>query len=179
MRTMTRLAPLMLAAALVVPCLVASAEQHPVTGLPGARVKLIGEHNGTREYQLVFEPHAEIVATLTDFILRNHFKAVHFTALGACSDAIVGFYDPAARDYRRTPYQQQMEIVSLVGDAAPTRGGAGLHAHVGLALADGTMHGGHLFEAHASPTLEMFLIASPTPIERKHDAALNLDLLAP
>jgi uncharacterized protein len=171
----------LIVAALVAPCLLASAEQqpHPVTGLPGARVKLIGEHAGTRHYQLVFEPRAEIMSTLNDFILRNHFKAVHFTALGACTDAVVGFYDPAARDYRRTPYQQQMEIVSLVGDAAPTDGGAGLHAHIALGFADGTVHGGHLFEAHAFPTLELFLVASPNPITRKHDAALNLDLLVP
>jgi predicted DNA-binding protein with PD1-like motif len=52
-----------------------------------------------------------------------------------------------------------MGIVSLIGDAAPTNGGSGLDAHIGLAFADGTMHGGHLFEAHASPTLEMFLVA--------------------
>jgi uncharacterized protein len=178
---MARSVSVVLAATLVLGCIVAAAAppSHPVTGLPGARVKLIGEQGGTREYQLVFEPHAEVMATLTDFILRNHFKSVHFTALGACSDAIVGYYDPAARDYRRTPYQQQMEVVSLIGDAAPTNGGAGLHIHIGLAFADGTMHGGHLFEAHASPTLEMFLVASPTPVERKHDEALNLDLLAP
>ncbi len=157
----------------------ARAETHPVTGLPGARVKLLGEHGGTRQYQIVLEPRAEIMATLSDFVLRSGFKAAHFVGLGACSDAIVGYYDPTARDYRRTPYQQQMEIVSLVGDAAPSDGSAGLHVHVGLGLADGTMRGGHLFEAHAYPTLELFVTVSPTPIQRKHDNALNLDLLAP
>jgi hypothetical protein len=167
------------AAMVLLPYVLASAEPRAVTALSGARVKLIGEHGGTREYQLVFEPGAEIMATLSDFILRNHFKSAHFTALGACTDAVVGYYDPAARDYRRTPYRQQMEIVSLIGDAAPTNGGAGLHAHIGLGFADGTMHGGHLFEAHASPTLELYLVASATAVERKHDAALNLDLMAP
>lgn len=146
---------------------------------PGVRVKLLGDQNGTREYQLVFDEHAEIMATLGDFILRNHIQAAHFTALGACDDAILGFYDPAVRDYRRTRHRQPMEIVSIVGDAAPTNGGAGLHAHVALGFADGTMHGGHLFEAHAAPTLEMFLIASPTAEQRKHDPKLNLDLLVP
>jgi uncharacterized protein len=159
------------------PCTIASAQ--PVTATPGVRVKLLGDQAGTREYQLVFDAQAEIMATLGDFILRNHIQSAHFTALGACSDAIIGFYDPAVRDYRRTRFRQQMEIVSIVGDAAPTNGGAGLHAHVALGFDDGTLHGGHLFEAHAAPTLEMFLIASPTPEQRKHDPTLNLDLLAP
>lgn len=176
---MPRIALFAVLATLLLPCFFVAADTHPVTGLPGARVKLLGEHDGSREYQLVFEPRAEIMGTITDFILRNKIKAAHFTGLGACTDAVVGYYDPAAHEYRRTPYTQQMEIVSLIGDAAPTAGGAGLDVHVGLALPDGTMRGGHLFEAHAYPTLELFLIASPTPIERKHDNALNLDLLAP
>ena len=171
-----------LLATLVLACAVASAQptrQVTVTAVPGVRVKLLGEQGGTRQYQLVFDAHAEVMATLTDFILNNHIKSAHFTALGACSDAIIGFYDPAARDYRRTPYRQQMEIISIVGDAAPSSGSAGLHAHVALGFADGTMHGGHLFEAHAAPMVEMFVIVSPTAMERKHDAALNLDLLVP
>jgi uncharacterized protein len=169
--------------ALLVSVLTASvlgaAESHPVTGLPGLRVKLLSEHDGWREYQLVFEPRTEVMGALTDFVMRNNIRAAHYTALGACTDAVIGYYDPAAHDYRRTPYTEQMEIVSLIGDAAPTNGGAGLHAHIGLALADGTMRGGHLFEVHAYPTLEMHLTASPTPITRKHDNAMNLELLAP
>jgi predicted DNA-binding protein with PD1-like motif len=176
---MARLLPWLLIGAWLVPCPVVSAEPHAVTGLPGARVKLIGESGGVRRYQLVLEPHAEIMATVSDFILRNQIKAAHFVGLGACSDATIGYYDPATRDYRRTQYTQQMEIVSLVGDAAPTKGSAGLHAHIALGFADGSMHGGHLFEAHAFPTLELVVIASPVPMERKHDNALNLELLAP
>jgi predicted DNA-binding protein with PD1-like motif len=171
--------PLVIVLALASSCRFASAEQHPLRSVPGIRAKLLSEHQQTRSYQLVFEPHAAIMATLTDFVLRNDFEAASFTALGACNDAVVGFYEPTARDYRRTTYTRQMEIVSLIGDAAPTNGAAGLHTHIGLAFEDGTMHGGHLFEAHASPTLEMLFIASPTAVHRIHDAALNIDLLAP
>jgi predicted DNA-binding protein with PD1-like motif len=176
---MNRCIVLAIAAALSASCRPVSAEQNPLQSVRGVRAKLLNEHDQKREIQLVFEPHAAIMATLSDFILSNGFKAADFTALGAATDAAIGYYDPAARDYRRTSLQQQMEIVSLIGDAAPTNGGAGLHAHVGLGFADGTMHGGHLFEAHAFPTLEMFLIASPTALQRRHDDALNADLLVP
>jgi len=170
---------LVAAAALSASCRSVSAEQNPLRSVTGVRAKLLSEHDHTREIQLVFEPHAAIMATLSDFILVNGFKAADFTALGAATDAVIGYYDPPARDYRRTSLRQQMEIVSLIGDAAPMSGGAGLHAHIGLGFADGTMHGGHLFEAHAFPTLEMFLIASPTALQRRHDDALNADLLTP
>ena len=166
-------------AVLFASCRPVSAEQNPLRSVTGVRAKLLGEHDQKREIQLVFEPHAAIMATLSDFILANGIKAADFTALGATTEAVIGYYDPPARDYRRTSWRQQMEIVSLIGDAAPTNGGAGLHAHIGLGFADGTMHGGHLFEAHAFPTLEMFLVASPTALQRRHDEALNADLLVP
>jgi uncharacterized protein len=170
---------LAIVAALSSSCRSVSAEQNPLRSVKGARAKLLGEHAQTREIQLVFEPHAPIMATLSDFILVNGFKAADFTALGAATDAVIGYYDPLAHDYRRTSLRQQMEIVSLIGDAAPTNGGAGLHAHIGLGFPDGTMHGGHLFEAHAFPTMEMFLIASPIALQRRHDETLNADLLVP
>ena len=170
---------LAIAATFAASCRSVSAEESPLRTVAGVRAKLLGEHDQTREIQLVFEPHAAIMATLSDFILSNGFKAADFTALGAATDAVIGYYDPPARTYQRTSWRQQMEIVSLIGDAAPTSGGAGLHAHIGLGFADGTMHGGHLFEARAFPTLEMFLIASPIAMQRRHDDALNADLLVP
>jgi hypothetical protein len=33
--------------------------------------------------------------------------------------------------------------------------------------------------AEPPPVTEMFLVASPTAVERKHDAAFNVDLIAP
>jgi uncharacterized protein len=70
--------------------------------------------------------------------------------------------------------------VSIIGDAAPTPGdGAGLHAHMGVAFADGTMHGGHLFETHVSPTMELELTASPIAVQRTYDETFKAWLLAP
>jgi predicted DNA-binding protein with PD1-like motif len=146
---------------------------------PGLKVRLIRESGGNQTYQLVFERGAEAMGTLSAFILENGFAAVHFQGLGACTDAVVAYYDPAAREYRKTTYEQPMEIVSIIGDAAPTGGGAGLHAHISLGSADGSLHGGHLVEARVSPTLELELTASPVAMARAHDAELNAELLVP
>ena len=73
-----------------------------------------------------------------------------------------------------------MEIVSIIGDAAPTPGdGAGLHIHMGVAFADGTMHGGHLFETHVSPTMGAQLTASPIAVHRAYDETFDAWLLVP
>ena len=145
----------------------------------GGRAKVVASHDGSVQVQLVLEPHAEIVGVLTDFVSRNGWKSVHFSGIGACTDATIGYYDPATKDYAKTSFAQQMEIVSLIGDAAPGSKNAGFHAHIGLGFADGSMHGGHLFEAHASPTLELLVEGSSVPMERRHDDTFNAELLVP
>jgi len=155
------------------------ASEAPLTP-PGVRAKLIGQQGATRTYQLVFAPGTEAVAAISDFLSQNHIQAAHFHGLGACTDAVLGYYDPLTRAYEKTAYKQQMEVVSIIGDAAPTPGdGAGFHAHIGLAFADGTMHGGHLFEVHASPTLELELTASPVAVHRAFDETSKSWLLVP
>jgi predicted DNA-binding protein with PD1-like motif len=146
----------------------------------GVRAKLIGESAGARTYQLVLAPGTEAMGAIAEFVTANHIESAHFEGLGACTDAVLAYWDPGIRDYRKTQYRQQMEIVSIIGDAAPTPGdGAGLHAHMGVAFADGTMHGGHLFETHVSPTMELVLTASPTALHRRYDETFHAWLLAP
>jgi uncharacterized protein len=147
---------------------------------PGIRAKLIGQTGATRTYQLVLAPGTEAMEAISAFVLANHIQAAHFEGLGACTDAVLAYYDPVTHDYRKTSYRQQMEIVSIIGDAAPTPGDiTGLHVHMGVAFADGTMHGGHLFETHVSPTMELELTASPEPIHREYDETFKAWLLKP
>jgi predicted DNA-binding protein with PD1-like motif len=147
---------------------------------PGVRAKLIGQTGGTRTYQLVLAPGTEAMGAISAFVLANHIQAAHFEGLGACTDAVLAYYDPVARDYRKTSYRQQMEIVSIIGDASPTpRDSTGMHVHMGVAFADGTMHGGHLFETHVSPTMELELTASPVAIHRSYDETYKAWLLEP
>lgn len=150
-----------------------------IVQVAGIRAKLVGSSRSGDRVQLVLEPGAEIVSALSAFISANHFVAAHFDGFGACSDAKFAWYDAQRHDYKTTSLNEHMEIVSLIGDAAPTGDSVGFHAHVGLAMADGTMRGGHLLEAHVFPTLEVLLVSSPTPIHRRHDDALNSNLLVP
>jgi predicted DNA-binding protein with PD1-like motif len=147
---------------------------------PGVRVKLMSESAGGRTYQLVLAPGTEAMGAVSEFVTANHIASAHFEGLGACTDAVLAYWDPRDRDYHKRQYHQQMEIVSVFGEVAPTPGdGAGLHAHMAVAFADGTMHGGHLFETHVSPTMELVLTTSSTPLQRHFDEDVHGWLLNP
>ncbi len=146
----------------------------------GVRAKLTGESAGVRTYQLVLAPGTEAVGAISEFVTANHIESAHFEGLGACTDAVLAYWDPSDHNYHKKQYRQQMEIVSVFGEFAPTSGdGAGLHAHMAVAFADGTVHGGHLFEVHVSPTMELVLTTSSTPLHRHFDEGSHGWLLDP
>lgn len=70
-----------------------------------------------------------------------------------------------------------MELVSLLGDFALSKGEPKLHAHVVVAKSDGSAHGGHLLQGVVRPTLEVVLVESPAWLHRETDAATGLPLI--
>ena len=94
--------------------------------------KLIHEQ-GEKTFALAFEPGDEVVAELTNFANENHLDAASFTAIGAFSNATLGYFDVEKKEYKKIPADEQVEVLSLVGDVAPFEGEPKLHAHWWLA----------------------------------------------
>ena len=131
-----------------------------------------------KTFVLVFDKGDEAVAELTAFAQRQQLSAAHFTAIGALSDATLGYFDRATRQYKKIPVTEQVEVLSLVGDIALDKGRPKIHAHIVVGKADGSAHGGHLLAGHVWPTLELVLTASPGQLRRKSDPDTGLALLA-
>jgi predicted DNA-binding protein with PD1-like motif len=126
---------------------------------------------------LVFETGDEVVSTLTRFAKEHRITGAHFTAIGAFSDAGIGYFDWQKKDYLRNQVNEQVEVVSLVGDIALDKGEPKVHAHVVLGLRDGRAMGGHLLEAHVRPTLELVLEQSAQTMKRKFDPEAGIALI--
>jgi len=126
---------------------------------------------------LVFDTGDEVVSTLTAFAKQNHIAGAHFTAIGAFSDAGIGYFDPQKKDYLKNLVDEQVEVVSLIGDIALHRGEPKVHAHVVVGTKNGSAMGGHLLEAHVRPTLELVLEESGEQLRRKFDPESGLALI--
>jgi predicted DNA-binding protein with PD1-like motif len=117
-------------------------------------------------YVVVCDPGDEAVSTLTQFARSERLEAAQITAVGAFEHATVGWFDRAARDYRRIRVDEQYELLSLIGDVAAGRDGPILHVHVVLGLSDGTTRGGHLLEGRVFPTLEAVVTETPARLRK-------------
>lgn len=140
--------------------------------------KLVAESAGERTYVLILDPGDEAFAAISKFAEQERLSAASLTALGAFSRATVGWFDLAAKNYRKIPVDQQCEVLSAIGDVAiDDKGKPSLHMHVVLGLSDGTTRGGHLIDGAVQPTLEVTLIETPAHLRRKQCPELGLALI--
>jgi predicted DNA-binding protein with PD1-like motif len=141
--------------------------------------KLLDESAGRRTFMLVFDVGDEVISTLLGFAAENHLEGSSFTAIGAFEDVVLGWFDVDAKEYRRIPIPEQVEVVSFAGNiAVAPNGEPGLHAHVAVAKHDASAWGGHLLEAHVRPTLEVVLTESPTHLRRKYDPRYRIAFIS-
>ena len=126
---------------------------------------------------IVFEKGDEAVEQLLSFASDNDLRGSSFTAIGAFSDVTVAFFDRQTKDYQPIRIEEQVEVLSLIGNIAVTDNGPKIHAHLVVGKSDGTAHGGHLLKAHVWPTLEVILTEWPTHLQRQIDEETRLPLI--
>jgi uncharacterized protein len=126
---------------------------------------------------LVFDTGDEVICVLTQFAVKERISSAHFTAIGAFSDAGIGYFDWQKKVYLKNQIDEQVEVVSLIGDIALDGGNPKVHAHVVVGRKNGTTMGGHLLEGHVRPTLELVLQASAEELKRKFDPQSGLALI--
>jgi predicted DNA-binding protein with PD1-like motif len=143
------------------------------------KTALLDERGGLRTFVIVLATDDEAVKSLTTFAVNERLAASHFTAIGAFSRAVVAYFDWSAKQYRHISIDEQVEVLSLIGDVTIEDGKPKIHAHVVLGKADATAHGGHLIEASVRPTLEIVVTETPRPLHRRFDPASGIALIDP
>jgi predicted DNA-binding protein with PD1-like motif len=107
-------------------------------------------------------------------------SAASFKAVGALSSVRLGWFSWESKKYEPSvQLDEQIELLSLIGDVALKDGEPQVHAHAVIGKKDGTAHGGHLLEAHIRPTCEVVLVESPAHLQKRIDPDSGLALIRP
>jgi predicted DNA-binding protein with PD1-like motif len=128
-------------------------------------------------YAVVLDSGDEVIGELGNFVREQEVEAASVTAIGAFSGAMLGCFQWETKQYKKIPVDEQVEVLSLLGDVAVGDQGAGLHLHAVLGKADGSMVGGHLIESYVRPTLEVILIQPPSYLRKRKDPETGLALI--
>jgi hypothetical protein len=143
------------------------------------KVKPLRTEPDERSFVVVLEPGEEATMHLLEFARTHEVQAAQFSAIGAFSRVVLGFFEFERRDYRRIILDEQVELVSLLGNFAREGGEMKLHCHAVVANREGRAFGGHLLEGVVNPTLEAVVIDTPAHLRRRFDPATGLALLVP
>jgi predicted DNA-binding protein with PD1-like motif/type 1 glutamine amidotransferase len=130
----------------------------PGKGLaPGMTVTDLGK--GGRTYRIHMVKGDELMSGLTDFAEKYRIKNGHFTAVGAINKGLFGWSDvERGLGQKKIELNQEAEIVSLIGSiTVDNQGRANVHGHGTVALSDGSVKGGHWWEAHVSIIADVFV----------------------
>ena len=88
------------------------------------------DQSESRTFVIVFEKGDEAVEQLLSFASDNDLRGSSFTAIGAFSDVTVAFFDRQTKDYQPIRIEEQVEVLSLIGNIAVTDSGPKIHAHL-------------------------------------------------
>ena len=140
--------------------------------------KLVLDEGRERTFVLVLEPGEEAFASITEFAGRENITEASLTAIGAFSEAVVGWFDIERKTYREIPVAEQCEVLSTMGDiAVGDDGRPSLHLHSVLGLSDGSTRGGHLIRGRVNPTLEVVINETPARLRRRKHSEMGVALI--
>ena len=126
----------------------------------------------------MLSPGEEAKSAIVNFAKQNGVKAASFVALGAFERAKLGYFDWQKKEYVPIPVEEQVEVISLIGDVAENdKHESDLHAHAVLGRHDGSTRGGHLLVGIVRPTLEVTLTETPAHLRRRMHPDINVALI--
>ncbi|MDQ4212947.1 DNA-binding protein [Microbacterium capsulatum] len=127
---------------------------------------------------LVLRKGEELMRTLDEFAVTQSLAGGWVDIVGGAANATLGYYDPAAKQYRWQRFEEPLEITGLHGNLSYADGRPLWHVHGTFSRADYSVLGGHVKECLIGLTGEVLLTTRRDRLTRVHDEETGLKLLA-
>lgn len=141
------------------------------------RSKLVEARPKGRAYVVVMETGDDAVAELQHFFIAEEILSAEVTGIGGFARATLGYYDMDEKRYLSIEIEDQVEVVSLIGNVTAYNDAARLHAHCTVGHRDGRTSGGHLLAGTVRPTLELTVHELPARIVRTDRPEVGIPLI--
>jgi predicted DNA-binding protein with PD1-like motif len=114
---------------------------------------------------------------LVELLKREGVGYASVTGLGAVRWVRLAYWNAVSREYEPHEVEEQVEVVSLVGNVTLRDEEPFLHLHISLGRHDLSMFGGHFLDAIAHPNFEVWIQREAGPVHRRVEAASGLALM--
>ncbi|MDB5459345.1 MAG: hypothetical protein JWO72_1086 [Caulobacteraceae bacterium] len=124
---------------------------------PGMTVREFAPSAG-RTYKVSFKAGDEAMSGLARFAAAHPMAQAQLSGVGGVSSAVLAWYDPRVRAFKRIEVNEKCEISGVTGAiSAGAQGRPNVHLHLVLTRSDGSTVSGHLISAVVDPVLEVFV----------------------
>ena len=123
------------------------------------------------------EPGEDIIKSIEGIVAENKLLSGHLSLIGVVSKVHLGYFVLHEKVYKDFTIDEDLEIVSCIGNISRLNDGYVVHAHVVASDVNGKCYAGHLMEGcEVSGTIEIVITEFPE-MRRARDEATGLNLL--
>lgn len=134
-------------------------------------------HDHARRFIFVGEMGDDALQALQQFCERERIESAAISGIGGFHNAELGYYDMEAKRYEPIVVQEQVEVLSLLGNVTVYQGKPKVHVHCIVGHRDGRTTGGHLLGGIVRPTLELAIDEWPSAIARGDRPEIGIPLI--
>ena len=129
----------------------------PLGPSPGLAVKEFAPGAG-KTWKVSFKAGDDVMGGMARFAAAHPTEQAQLSGVGGVSKAVLAWYDPNARAFRRIVVNEKCEISGVTGTiTTDAQGKPNVHLHLVLSRRDGSTVSGHLISATVDPILEVFV----------------------
>lgn len=128
---------------------------------------------------LRFDKGEELFEAMVRFAEEKDIRAGFFTGLGAAESMSLAHYNISKKEYEMGEHEEEVEILSLVGNLSIFDRRRTIHMHATFGRKDFSVFGGHLFTLNVSTTCEVMFTSFSVGIARVKDEETGLHILSP
>lgn len=124
------------------------------------------------------EPNEDLIDAITKLVNTYKIKAGLLNCIGAFKKFTIGYFDLDKKEYKLETFDENVELVSCLGNITYKNGEPIIHAHISVGRPDYSLIGGHLSQPSIiSVTGEIYILEIDQRIIRSLDPQFNLSLL--
>ncbi|MHA2182499.1 MAG: PPC domain-containing DNA-binding protein [Promethearchaeota archaeon] len=124
------------------------------------------------------EPDEDLIESIIEMVQNHKIQSGLINCIGALKKFTLGYFNLDTKSYERKVFEENIELVSCMGNIAFLDGEPIIHLHISIGNRDYSVMGGHLFQpAIVSITGEVYIFEIDKKLYRESDLKFNLSLL--
>ncbi|MFX1378824.1 MAG: PPC domain-containing DNA-binding protein [Promethearchaeota archaeon] len=124
------------------------------------------------------EPNEDLIDSIVDLVKIYNVKSGLVNCIGALKKFTIGFYEINSKSYKMETFDENVELISCMGNISYKNKEPIIHLHVSLGRKDYSVIGGHLSQPSIiSVTGEIKILEIDQELNRAEDRQFKLSLL--